>query len=211
MFTGIIQEIGRVEPVAKRGGNSAITVDSNKLVGKLDIGSSIAVNGVCLTVTELSEERFTAEAIEETLSRSNLGQLKSGSWVNLEAPLKPDDLLHGHLVQGHVDCTGTISRISRTGGSMIFAIDYPDEYGKFLIQKGSIAIDGISLTIAELSRGRLSVALIPHTMKNTNFKYKRPSDAVNLEFDMIAKYVERMATPENREITVNFLREHGFG
>ncbi len=211
MFTGIIQEIGRVEVMAGRGGNSAITVDSSKLIGKLDIGSSIAINGVCLTLTELSRRRFTVEAIEETLSRTNLGQLRTGSSVNLEAPLKPDDLLHGHLVQGHVDCTGAISRISRTGGSMIFAIDYPDEYGKFLIEKGSIAVDGISLTIAELSRGRFSVALIPHTMENTNFKYKKPGQAVNLEFDMIAKYVEKMATPENREITVNFLREHGFG
>jgi riboflavin synthase len=211
MFTGIIQEIGRVKSIAERGGNSALTVDSTRLTGKLDIGSSIAINGACLTITELSERQFTVEAIEETLLRTNLGRLKPGSWVNLEAPLKPDDLLHGHLVQGHADCTGTISRISQTGGSTIIAIEYPEKYGKFLIEKGSIAVDGISLTIAELSRGRFSVALIPHTMENTNFKYKRSGEAVNLEFDVIAKYVERMATPENRDITVNFLREHGFG
>lgn len=210
MFTGIIQEIGRVEAMARRGGNSAITVGSTRLIGRLDIGSSIAINGACLTVTELSKERFTVEAIEETLSRTNLGQLRCGSWVNLETSLRPDDLLHGHLVQGHIDCTGTISRITPAGGSKVLAINYPDKYGKFLIEKGSIAVDGISLTIVDLWPGRFSVALIPHTMENTNFKYRRSGETVNLEFDMMAKYVERMATPENRKITVNFLKEHGF-
>jgi len=211
MFTGIIQEIGRVESIVKRGGNSAITIHSSKLCDKLDIGSSIAINGVCLTVTELSGARFTVEAIEETLWRTNLGQSKSGSWVNLEAPLRLDDLLHGHLVQGHIDCTGTISRIAPASGSMIFAIDYPGEYGKFLIEKGSIAVDGISLTVVELSHSRFSVAVIPHTMESTNFKCRKSGEAVNLEFDLVAKYVERMTTPENRKITVNFLKEHGFG
>jgi riboflavin synthase len=211
MFTGIIQEIGQVKSIVKRSGNSAITVSSDKLIGKLDIGSSIAINGVCLTVTELSQDRFTVEAIGETLSRTNLRQLGSGSRVNLEAPLRPDDLLHGHLVQGHIDCTGIISRITPTGGSTIIAIDYPGEYGKFLIEKGSIAVDGISLTIVELSGNRLTVALIPHTIESTNFKYRRSGEAVNLEFDMIAKYVERMVKPKDRKITVNFLKEHGFG
>ena len=211
MFTGIIQEIGRVRSIVRRGGNSTLTVDSARLSDKLDISSSIAINGACLTITELLEKQFTVEAIEETLLRTNLGRLKPGSWVNLEAPLRPDDLLHGHLVQGHVDCTGTLSRISQTGGSTIITIDYPERYGKFLIEKGSIAVDGISLTIAELSRGGFSAALIPHTMENTNLKYRRSGETVNLEFDMIAKYVERMTVPEHRDITVNFLREHGFG
>ncbi len=211
MFTGIIQEIGQVRSIVKRSGNSAIAISSNKLISKLDIGSSIAINGVCLTVTELSRERFTVEVIEETLSRTNFGQLGGGSRVNLEAPLKVDDLLHGHLVQGHIDCTGTISRIAPADGSKIFAIDYPGEYGKFLIEKGSIAVDGISLTIVELSGNRFTVALIPHTIENTNFKYRKSGEGVNLEFDMIAKYLEKMAKLKDRKITENFLKEHGFG
>ncbi len=211
MFTGIIQEIGRVKSIAGRGGNRAIAVDSSKLISKLDIGFSIAINGVCLTVTELSGEKFIVEAIGETLKRTNLGQLGTGSPVNMEVPLRPDDLLHGHLVQGHIDCTGIISRISRADGSVIFAIDYPAEYGKFLIEKGSIAVDGISLTTVELSDSHFTVALIPHTIENTNFKYRRSGETVNLEFDMIAKYVERMVMPGNRKLTVNFLKEHGFG
>lgn len=211
MFTGIIQEIGQVKSIVKRSGNSAITISSNKLISKLDIGSSIAIDGVCLTVTELSRDWFTVEAIGETLSRTNFGQLGGGSRVNLEAPLKVDDLLHGHLVQGHIDCTGIISRISPADGSKIFAIDYPGEHGKFLIEKGSIAVDGISLTIVELSGNRFTVALIPHTIENTNFKYRKSGEAVNLEFDLIAKYLEKMAEPPDRKITVNFLKEHGFG
>lgn len=211
MFTGLIQEIGHVKSIVKRSGNSAITISSDKLISKLDIGFSIAINGVCLTVTELSRDQFTVEAIEETLSRTNIGQLGGGSRVNLEAPLKVDDLLHGHLVQGHIDCTGTVSRIAPADGHKIFTIDYPGEYGKFLIEKGSIAVDGISLTIVELSGNRFTVALIPHTIENTNFKYRKSGEAVNLEFDLIAKYLEKMAEPPNREITVNFLKEHGFG
>lgn len=211
MFTGIIQEIGRVKSIARKGGNRAIAVDSSKLIDKLDIGFSIAINGVCLTVTELSEKEFTVEAIEETLKRTNFGRLGTGSPVNLEAPLRPDDLLHGHLVQGHIDCTGIISRISPADGSTIFAIDYLAEYGKFLIEKGSIAVDGISLTTVELSDSHFTVALIPHTIESTNFKYRKSGETVNLEFDMLARYVERMVMPGNRKLTVNFLKEHGFG
>ncbi len=211
MFTGIIQEIGLVKSIARKAGNSAISIQSDKLGDKLDIGSSIAVNGICLTVTELFEKKIMVEAIEETLSRTNLGQLHTGSPVNLETPLRPDDMLHGHLVQGHIDCTGIISRISPSGGSTIFTIDYPGEYEKFTIEKGSIAVDGISLTIVEPSDSRFSVALIPHTMENTNLKYRRPGETVNLEFDMIARYVERMVKPSNPKLTVNFLKEHGFG
>lgn len=211
MFTGIIQEIGQVKSIAGKGGNLLFTIQAGGLNDKLGVGSSIAINGVCLTITELNDRQFTAEAIEETLSRTNFGHLKSGSWVNLEAPLRPDDLLHGHLVQGHVDCKGVISRIDPSRGSIIFTIKYPGEYGKFLIQKGSIAVDGISLTVTGLSDYRFSVAVIPHTMESTNFKYRKSGDTVNLEFDMIAKYVERMVKPDNRKLTVNFLKEHGFG
>jgi riboflavin synthase len=211
MFTGIIQEIGQVKSIVGKGGNLAFTIQSRGLNDKLDIGSSIAINGVCLTVTDLSKERYTVEAIKETLSRTNLGQLNGGSGVNLEAPLRPDDLMHGHLVQGHVDCKGVISRIDPSGGSIIFTIKYPGEYGKFLIEKGSIAVDGISLTVTGFSDNQFCVAVIPHTMESTNFKYRKSGDTVNLEFDMIAKYVEKMVKPENRKLTVNFLKEHGFG
>ena len=211
MFTGIIQETGRVAAVTIAGGNSNLTIESNDVGSKLDTGSSVAVNGVCLTVVEKRKGSFVVEAIAETLSRTNLGELMPGSPVNLEPPLTAESLLHGHLVQGHVDCIGTVSGIKSIGGSQIFEIRFAEDFSRYVIEKGSVAVDGISLTVVECGNGLLSVAVIPHTLENTILRQKAIGESVNLEFDMIAKYIEKMMAVEKSELTYNFLKEHGFG
>jgi riboflavin synthase len=211
MFTGIILETGKVRAVTNRGGNTNLAIESSIVRLKLETGSSVAVNGVCLTVVELAKGSFVVEAIEETLSRTNLGELQSGSPVNLEPPVTPEGMLHGHLVQGHVDCTGKVSDVRRIDGSHVFEIQFPADLGKYVVEKGSVAVDGISLTIVECGRGFFSVAAIPHTLENTILKYRIIGQSVNLEFDMIAKYIERLMVAGKSELTYSFLKEHGFG
>jgi riboflavin synthase len=210
MFTGIIQEIGRVESAVKRKGNLVLRIASEKLLPGLQTGSSVNVNGACQTVIEVGDESFTVEAITETLEKTNLGKLKAGSAVNLELPLTPQSLLGGHLLQGHIDCRGIISKIVPRSGSTIFVVDYPAPFDKYVITKGSVAIDGISLTIINPTAGRLEVAIIPHTLRNTILADKKIGDSVNLEFDMIAKYIEKLIGSGKKELTIDFLKEHGF-
>ncbi len=210
MFTGIIQEIGIINSAISSGGNLAIEVEAPKTSPLLEIGASVSINGACQTVVSGNERIFKVEAIKETLTRTNLGELKNGSHVNLEVPLSLNDLLHGHLVQGHVDCASKIIGIRPTDGSTLLTFEYPDEYSKYIIEKGSIAIDGVSLTVVEVRPGTFSVSVIPHTMANTVFRYKKAGDTVNLEYDMLAKYVEKMITPDRGRITMEFLKEHGF-
>jgi riboflavin synthase len=210
MFTGIIQEIGIVRGAVNRGGNLAIEIEARKTAPRLDIGASVSINGACQTVTSKDEQHFKVEAIKETLDRTNLGELRAGSRVNLEAPLSMNDLLHGHLVQGHIDCTSRIRDIGPIEGSTILTFDLPMEYKKYLIEKGSIAIDGVSLTIMDISSGAFRVSIIPHTMSSTIFQYLKAGDSVNLEFDMLAKYIENMMSPEGSKITMEFLKEHGY-
>lgn len=210
MFTGIIQDIGKIESAVKREGNLILRVKSGVLSSRLEIGASVSINGACQTVTEIHKDSFVVEAIAETLERTNLGDLKAGSGVNLELPLTPQSLLDGHLVQGHIDCTGKIAKISPLSGSVVFAVDYPDEFDKYLIEKGSVAVDGISLTVIKTERGKFEIAIIPHTLKKTILANKKVGDKVNLEFDMIAKYIERQASSGKKELTIDFLKEHGF-
>lgn len=210
MFTGIIQEIGIVKGAANRGGNLALEIEARKIAPRLDIGASVSINGACQTVTSKGEHHFMVEAIKETLARTNLGKLRAGSRVNLEAPLSMNDLLHGHLVQGHIDCTSQIRDIKTIEGSTVLTSDIPSEYKKYLIEKGSIAIDGVSLTVMDISSGTFRVSIIPHTMSNTIFQYLKMGDSVNLEFDMLAKYIENMVSPEGSKITMEFLKEHGY-
>lgn len=210
MFTGIIQDIGKVESAIRRGGNLVLRVVSDKLSPQLQVGSSVAINGACQTVVEVQKNSFVVEAISETLEKTNLGELKAGSSVNLELPLTPQSLLDGHLVQGHVDCTGKISKVTPLSGSTIFAIEYPVEFERYLIIKGSVAVDGISLTVANIASGTFEIAIIPNTLKNTILADKKVGDIVNLEFDMIAKYIEKQTSPGKKELTIDFLKEHGF-
>lgn len=210
MFTGIIQDIGKIESAIKREGNLVLRVSSEKLARHLEIGASVNINGACQTVIEIQKTGFTVETISETLEKTNLGELKPGSLINLELPLTPQSLLDGHLVQGHVDCTGRIATVAPVPGSTVFTIEYPDQFDKYLIIKGSIAVDGISLTVINVSSGRFEFAIIPHTMENTILVNKKVGDTVNLEFDMIAKYIEKQISSGKKELTIDFLKEHGF-
>ncbi len=210
MFTGIIQEIGKIISAQSRDKNLVLTVSSSKLSGRLEIGSSIAINGACQTVTNVKRGSFTVEAISETLEKTNLGSLKAGSKVNLESSLTPQSLLDGHIVQGHIDCAGKIINIAQEGGSIILAIDYPPDFERFLVPKGSVAIDGISVTVINAEKNRFTVAIIPHTLSSTILSEKNIGDAVNLEFDIIAKYVEKITSPKKDNLTIDFLKEHGY-
>jgi len=210
MFTGIIQELGIVKSISRNDANITFTISSSKIIEKLEIGSSVSINGACQTVVEIAEGQFKVDTIEESLKRTNLGNLSIGSKVNLEPPLTPSSLLDGHLVQGHIDCTGNISKITPGGGSTIYEISYPSEYTKFLVEKGSVAIDGISLTVVDVTDKYFTVAIIPHSLDNTILADSKVGNIVNLEFDILAKYMERMVSPKKNEISIDFLKEHGF-
>ncbi|CUS96582.1 riboflavin synthase alpha chain [Candidatus Kryptobacter tengchongensis] len=190
MFTGIIEEVGKVKSVAQKGKARVFAISSEKLLNDIKIGDSVAVNGVCLTVFEKLNEYFKVEAVEETIKKTNLGNLKTGDRVNLELSLKLGDRLGGHIVLGHVDTTGVIENILKLKNSWIFEIKFPIEFRKYIIPKGSIAVDGISLTIAEVDDSKFKVSIIPFTWENTNLKFKRSGDRVNLEFDFFGKYIE---------------------
>ncbi|CUU05762.1 riboflavin synthase alpha chain [Candidatus Kryptobacter tengchongensis] len=190
MFTGIIEEVGKVKSVVQKGKARVFAISSEKLLNDIKIGDSVAVNGVCLTVFEKLNEYFKVEAVEETIKKTNLGNLKTGDRVNLELSLKLGDRLGGHIVLGHVDTTGVIENILKLKNSWIFDIKFPSEFRKYIIPKGSIAVDGISLTIAEVDDSKFKVSIIPFTWENTNLKFKRSGDRVNLEFDFFGKYIE---------------------
>ncbi|OGC93461.1 MAG: riboflavin synthase subunit alpha [candidate division Zixibacteria bacterium RBG_16_53_22] len=213
MFTGIISEIGKIKSLTRQGTNLQIEVEAHKVTPRLDIGASVAINGACQTVVSRGPDYFRVEAIAETLSRTNLDELVRGSLVNLETPLSPADLLHGHIVQGHVDCISRITNITPRDGSTLYTFDYPREYERFLIEKGSVAVDGVSLTIVRVEPSSFQVAVIPHTLENTIFKYRKAGDTVNLEFDIIAKYINQLISRDDKHenrITTEFLKEHGF-
>jgi riboflavin synthase len=196
MFTGIIEEIGEVVEIKEAGDFRAIHVRGKTVFDDLKIGSSIAVNGVCLTVRSIATTVFTAEMSRETLDRTSLGKLARGSIVNLERPMRAESRFGGHIVQGHVDGIGWIRKFDREGDAWNLKIEYPAAGARYIVEKGSIAVDGISLTVAALQGSSVfSVAIIPHTFENTNLKMSKTGDPVNLEFDVIAKYVETLIKP----------------
>jgi riboflavin synthase len=210
MFTGIIQEVGQIKSAVMAKGNLILEIKAGKITPKLVLGASVSINGACQTVVFCQNDHFKVEAVRETLTRTNLGSLKSGSLVNLELPLGLNELLHGHLVQGHVDCQASITEIKIIEGSTLLSFEYPEQYEKYVIDKGSIALDGVSLTVIEVSPGKCQVSLIPHTIESTTFRFRKVGDKVNLEFDMLAKYIEKMISPLQNKITADFLKEHGF-
>ncbi|WP_433468528.1 riboflavin synthase [Spirillospora sp. CA-128828] len=192
MFTGIVEELGEIVAIDPQGDSVALTVRGPLVTEDAVHGASIAVNGVCLTVVDVKDGIFTADAIKETLDKSSLGALEPGSKVNLERPVRLSDRLGGHLVQGHVDGVGEI--VSREPGERwdVVTVSLPPELSRYLVDKGSITVDGISLTVVEAGTDRFSVALIPTTLALTTLGHKKPGDPVNLEVDVVAKYVERM-------------------
>lgn len=214
MFTGIIEEVGSVVALEPREAGSRISLRAPVVAGDIRAGDSISVNGVCLTAVEPSREGFSADVSPETLRRSSLASLRPGSKVNLERALAAGGRLGGHIVQGHVDGVGVIESFDQLGGgNWWLSVAVPADLERYFVFKGSVAIDGISLTIAAVDPGRIAVAVIPHTYANTNLPEKRPGDPVNLETDVLAKYVEKMlATLDlNRSrLTVDRLREMGY-
>ncbi|MCQ0004307.1 riboflavin synthase [Actinomadura madurae] len=192
MFTGIVEELGEIVAVDPLGGSVTLTVRGPLVTEDAVHGASIAVNGVCLTVVDVKDGAFTADVIKETLDKSSLGALEPGSKVNLERPVRLSDRLGGHLVQGHVDGVGEI--LSREPGERwdVVTVSLPPSLSRYLVDKGSITVDGISLTVVEAAADRFSVALIPTTLALTTLGHKQPGEPVNLEVDVVAKYVERM-------------------
>ncbi len=193
MFTGIIESLGQVKSIEKEGTNLHFTIQS-ELAPELKIDQSVAHNGVCLTVVALSDGNYTVTAVEETLKKSNLGQLKEGELINLERSMKSDGRLDGHLVQGHVDTMGECTDIQVLDGSWYFKFRYPKERQHLLVDKGSICVNGVSLTVVDPTEDHFSVAIIPYTFEHTNFKQLKIGDPINLEFDIIGKYLARYAS-----------------
>ena len=192
MFTGIIEELGKVRGIEQRGEDARIVIEALLVTADIHEGDSLAVNGVCLTALDVKKDSFAADVSRETLNRSTLGRLQPGAPVNLERSVTPVTRLGGHLVQGHVDARGKFLGAEAHGGSWTVRIAYPPEIARYLVFKGSVAVEGISLTIAELTDEHFEVAIIPKTWEVTNFSQLQPGDEVNLEADVIAKYVERI-------------------
>jgi len=192
MFTGIVERMGTVAEAADAGGKRCLTIEAGSLASGLKVGDSVAVNGVCLTAVGVAEEQFTVEAVDETLARSNLGALRAGSAVNLERPMRADGRFDGHLVQGHVDGVGTVRSITPEGASFRVWMDVPAGLRRYLAEKGSVAVDGVSLTVSAVDAAGCEVVLIPHTLEVTLFGARCPGDLLNLEVDVVAKYVERL-------------------
>lgn len=216
MFTGLIQDIGRIQALERGGGGIFLTVATRLPLDDVRIGDSISVSGACLTVVKLLEQAFTAEVSPETLQRTTLSRAGVGQTVNLEKSLKFSDFLGGHLVSGHVDGTGEILKILPEGNSRRYRFRAPEEIGRYLIEKGSVAVDGISLTVAQIEGSDFDAAVLPYTAQATTLGAKKIGDPVNLEIDLIAKYVEKFLRQTGRgpargsRINADFLAEHGF-
>jgi len=212
MFTGIIEEVGNIASIEKKGKSLSLIIEAIKVTKKINVGDSVSVNGVCLTATKVIENAFYADVSPETFERTNLKYLNSGSKVNLETSLTLNKPIGGHIVLGHVDGIGKIISKNRLQEFFEFIIDFPSELRKYMIEKGSIAINGISLTINKIFENRISLMIIPHTFENTNLKYIRAGEFVNLEVDIIGKYVENMLKFDKKSdgISIDFLKRYGF-
>jgi riboflavin synthase len=195
MFTGIIEAVGEITEIDETRDFRTIRVHARNVMEDLGIGSSIAVNGVCLTVRSRTADSFMAELSHETLDRTTLRSIRVGSLLNLERPMRADSRFGGHIVQGHVDGVGRIRSFDRLGDSWDLEVEAPEAASRYIVEKGSIAVDGISLTVAALRPGGFSIAIIPHTLENTNLQAARPDDTVNIEYDVVAKYVESLLKP----------------
>jgi riboflavin synthase len=192
MFTGIIEQVGSVQKVEESGTGKRLVISATG-AGELPIGASIAVNGVCLTAVEAGGDLVSVDVIPETLKRSNLGSLSASSKVNLELPMRADGRFDGHIVQGHVDGLGTVMQVETDAdGGVVMAIEVPGDLMQYVVEKGSVSIDGVSLTVAGVTASGFTVALIPHTLEVTTLGLRSPGDRVNLEMDVLAKYVERL-------------------
>jgi len=216
MFTGIVEEVGTVKSIKSGAVSAELKIEGKTIFSDIHLGDSIAVNGVCLTVTSFDKSTFTADVMHETLNRSSLGALKSGSRVNLERAMAADGRFGGHIVSGHIDGTGKIVSLTKDGIAVWVKISASPEILRLIVEKGSIAIDGISLTVAEVTDKYFQVSIIPHTASNTTLLDKKTGDTVNLENDIVGKYVEKLLSFGKKEeekksgITLDFLAKNGF-
>lgn len=215
MFTGIVEELGTVRAVQRGRHSSVLSIAAREILGDLKVGDSVAVNGVCLTATRVEDGGFSADVMHETLNRSSLGSLRMGSRVNLERAMAANGRFGGHIVSGHIDGTGTVTALRRDDNAVWYTVSAPPELLRYIVEKGSIAIDGISLTVAAVGESWFSISAIPHTVAVTTLGEKREGDVVNLENDVIGKYVEKLLRPQAQpeaksSITLDFLAKHGF-
>ena len=214
MFTGIVEEVGRITRIEQRGENRRITISAKDTPKELGTGHSVAVSGVCLTALDIKPDSFCADLVPETWARTSISRIREGALVNLELPMKADGRFGGHIVQGHVDGVGRLISLERIENSdnWWLHIEIPEEVEKYTVFKGSISIEGISLTVARLDHSRCAIAIIPHTVEMTNLNSLKPGDPVNLEADLIAKYVEKMMQQESQQsaLTIEDLVEQGF-
>lgn len=216
MFTGIVEEMGTIAGIQKGAKSAILTIQAEKVFSDIHIGDSIALNGVCLTVTSFSGNTYTADVMNETLRRSSLGSLTIGSKVNLERAMAANGRFGGHIVSGHIDGTGTITKVEKDDNAIWYTIAAEENLMKYIVEKGSIAIDGISLTVAKRSDMDFAISMIPHTAKETVLSQKKPGDIVNLENDIVGKYIEQLMHYEKKEekkesrLTKEFLLQAGF-
>ena len=206
MFTGIIEEIGIVKSAATHN----LVIEAKNVLEDIRVGDSIAIDGACLTITSVEDNSFNVDLMKETIRYTGLGKLRYGNQVNLERAVTLDKRLGGHLVLGHVDDIGTILSIDLSQTDRIIRIASPTRLMRYISYKGFIAVDGISLTITDLDASSFSVSLVNHTLKHTTLGNRKPGDNVNLEIDVIARYLERLSEYDNRELTMNLLREYGY-
>mgnify|MGYP002774961402 CR=1 FL=1 len=224
MFTGLVAELGSVERLAEGKDTCRLSVRARKVLGGLKVGDSVAVNGVCLTVTDLRSNGFTADVMPETVRRTTMHGLRPGDRVNLERALRLADGLDGHIVQGHVEGVGTVTKVRPEGNALVYTIAAPAELTPYIVEKGSVTVDGVSLTVIQAGDTEFGVSLIPHTAAQTTLGYKKPGDTVNLETDILARYIGRflsrrfgspVGTAEDGSrkddgLTMDFLRRNGF-
>ena len=216
MFTGIVEEVGTIAAIRKGAHSAVLTIQASRVLEDIHIGDSIAVNGICLTATSFSGSVFTADVMHETLNRSSLSRLSPGSHVNLERAMAADGRFGGHIVAGHVDGVGVIRRIRRDDNAIWYTIGAEPELLRYVVEKGSITIDGVSLTVAAVDRETFSISAIPHTVAVTVLGERREGDAVNLETDIIGKYVEKLLQPretpakQSGGLSLEFLAKNGF-
>ncbi|MEA4827274.1 MAG: riboflavin synthase [Clostridium sp.] len=218
MFTGIVEEIGVIESIILGSDSARIKINAKKVLQNVKLGDSISTNGVCLTVTEFSNKSFIVDVMAETMRRSGLGSLKKGDKVNLERALAVGDRLGGHLVSGHIDGTGTIKNLQREDNAIWITIETSPDVLRYIVLKGSIAIDGVSLTVAYVDNKVFKVSIIPHTQDETTLTKKSTGEKVNLECDMIGKYIEKFIyekeaqanNKDKKSVDIEFLKENGF-
>ena len=218
MFTGLVEEIGTINNISLQGTSGTIAIKASAVTEGTKVGDSIAVNGVCLTVTSLSDDGFTADVMAETVRRSSLGSLKSGDRCNLERAMAADGRFGGHIVSGHIDGTGRVAKVVKEENAIWFTIEADKSLLDYIVEKGSVALDGISLTVAAVSNTDFKVSIIPHTQEATTLYLRKPGDIINIETDVIGKYVAKMMGRETGSdteesggsITMDFLRDNGF-